>query len=545
MAPYAKPTRSKKKKNDTPPPSEVVMTPKEDKAKPERTIPSNVYFNPVINNKRDVLRPEELQADQQACLRVVCESCNQPIIPQLASIEKHNLETSSVEINKLLEKIKALNAASVPGDDKKDWKKTYNSISTKTSEVLKSCQSQIDLLGKIANSVKIAKTPIHDSVDLLGSPYLSIDPAFMTPEEIDKLTAETKKLVFKQEGGRLVYYAGEFSHTYSNLPHVAQPIPDFLEAIIDKLPVPEGHQRPNAVICNRYQDGKSTMGAHPDNEPDLCPWGNIYGLSGGETRTLKFTKKDAPEQSFKLVSGSLNIMSRSLQNLYKHEIIQETGLVGERINWTFRHINPAFIESSTLILADSQCHGVKFGSERQTLGSHCPGQRVNTYKVEHLLLEDSAFIASFKNVVISLGINNLRSHRSKITNPQEISDLIQRKCEEILKLNPSCRIGISTVLPTKDVELNKKVSEFNRLLAIVILKLSGKSNAVSLIDLSFMSSRTDGCLKDAFWKSGDDKIHVNDIGTKVIGCRLKRFIRDIPLYRFLRKKKSRSMLETK
>ena len=238
-------------------------------------------------------------------------------------------------------------------------------------------------------------------------------------------------------------------------------------------------------------------------------------------------------------------MSRSLQNLYKHEIVQETGAVGERINWTFRHINPAFMESSTLILADSQCHGVKFGSEKATLGSHCRGQRVNTYKVEHLLMEDSAFIASFKNVVISLGINNLRSHRSKINNPQEISDLIQRKFEEILKLNPSCRIGIATVLPTKDVELNKKVSELNILLAIVILKLTGKSNAVSLIDLSFMSSRTDGCLKDDFWKSGDDKIHVNDIGTKVIGCRLKRFIRDIPLYRFLRKKKSRSMLETK
>ena len=128
----------------------------------------------------------------------------------------------------------------------------------------------------------------------------------MTPEEIDKLTAETKKLVFKQEGGRMVYYAGEFSHTYSNLPHGAQPIPDFLEAIIDKLPVPEGHQRPNSAICNRYHDGKSTMGAHPDNEPDLCPWGNIYGISCGETRTLKLTKKDVPDQSFKLVSGSLN-----------------------------------------------------------------------------------------------------------------------------------------------------------------------------------------------------------------------------------------------
>ena len=544
MDAYQKPKRQKKKKKDTPPPSEEVVRPKEDVAKPERPIPSNVYFNPVINTKRDALRPEELQADhQQASLRVVCESCNQPIIPQLATIEGFNLETSNAEINTLLKNIEALNSAG-SGDNTKDWKKTCNSISSKTTEILKSCQSQIDLLGKIANSVKKAKTPTPESVDLLASTYLSIDPAFMTPAEIEKLSVETKKLVFKQEGGRLVYYAGEFNHTYSNLLHEARPIPDFLQAVIDKLPVPEGHQRPNSAICNRYPDGNSTMGAHPDKESDLCPWGNIYGLSGGETRTLKFTKKDVPDQSFKLVSGSLNIMSRSLQNLYKHEIVQETGLVGERINWTFRHINPAFMESSTLLLADSQCHGVKFGSERQTLGSHCPGHRVNTYKVEHLLLEDTAFIASFKNVVIALGINNLRSHRSKINKPQEISDLIQRKCEEILKLNPSCRIGISTVLPTKNHELNVKVSEFNRLLAIVILKLSGMSNSVSLIDLSFMSSHKDGCLKDAFCKSGDD-IHVNEIGTKVIGCRLKRFIRDIPLFRFLKKRRSRTTLETK
>ena len=134
-----------------------------------------------------------------------------------------------------------------------------------------------------------------------------------------------------------------------------------------------------------------------------------------------------------------------------------------------------------------------FGQTAGTLGVYCPGQRINTYKVEHLMEEDPAYIASFKSVIIALGINNLRGHKSTINDPQEISNLIEQQCEEILKLNPKCRIGISTVLPAQKEALNAKVSKLNRLLAIATLRLSARSDAVELLDFGYMGSSDDQC----------------------------------------------------
>ena len=69
-------------------------------------------------------------------------------------------------------------------------------------------------------------------------------------------------------------------------------------------------------------------------------------------------------------------------------------------------------------------------------------------KVEHLMEEDPAYIASFKSVIIALGINNLRGHKSTINDPQEISNLIEQQCEEILKLNPKCRFSLLKKKPS-------------------------------------------------------------------------------------------------
>jgi len=530
---YTKPPRKKKKKKA----AAATEGPSPGADKIPREVPSSdLYFNPVVNNKRDISRPDEFKPDHHIQTSV-CQSCKQPIVPQLSSLE--DLELDSDSTNEAIEELKNQIVKMNLADDNRDWKSTCEEIAKNTSELISSCDSQLKTLNEIVTSVKKSKAPADKDIDLLNSDYFKIDPNHKTEAQIKHMMEETLKLELETEGPREVFYAGEFDHTYglgkNKKTHKAREIPQFLKDEIDLLPVPPGHHKPNSVICNVYRTGKSGMGAHEDAEGDISPWGWIYNISGGVVRFIKFTRKGKPDQFFELTSGSLNMMTRALQNLYKHEIPADCSIEEIRISWTFRYINPAFLESSTLLLGDSQCHNIKFGSDKETLGSFCPGHRVNTYKAEHLEMEDTAFITSFKNVIISLGINNLRCHRSTINEPQQISDMIQRKCEDILKLNPRCRIGIATVLPTKTKELNVKVSELNRLLAIAVLKLNGTSS-VSLIDLSFMTSGVNGQLKDSF-SQANDNIHVSEIGTKVLGCRFKRFIRDIPLFQFLKRRK--------
>lgn len=97
----------------------------------------------------------------------------------------------------------------------------------------------------------------------------------------------------------------------------------------------------NSVLLNLYRDNNDRMGFHSDNEPSLGPDPTIASLSYGATRTLLFKhkhKKDLPQKSIKLTSGSVLLMRGSTQRNWNHGINRETQKCGPRINLTFRNI---------------------------------------------------------------------------------------------------------------------------------------------------------------------------------------------------------------
>jgi len=106
----------------------------------------------------------------------------------------------------------------------------------------------------------------------------------------------------------------------------------------------------NSVLCNRYRDGRDSMGWHADNEPELGPNPVIASVSLGEQR--RFRLKPRPQKkrhgerirplSLALGHGSLLVMSGDLQHHWLHELPKVSGKdatrVGPRINLTFRQI---------------------------------------------------------------------------------------------------------------------------------------------------------------------------------------------------------------
>lgn len=99
------------------------------------------------------------------------------------------------------------------------------------------------------------------------------------------------------------------------------------------------HTPLNAVLCNRYSDGKHNIGFHSDNETDLEKESFIVSVSLGATRDFIFKSKTTDEKvSIPLVSGSVVLMGKDCQKNYNHSIPKRMKIKTPRINLTFRSV---------------------------------------------------------------------------------------------------------------------------------------------------------------------------------------------------------------
>jgi alkylated DNA repair dioxygenase AlkB len=98
----------------------------------------------------------------------------------------------------------------------------------------------------------------------------------------------------------------------------------------------------NSVLINRYRTGGDYMGWHSDDEPELGPAPVIASLSlGAERRFLLRLKADhAKKLEWRLAPGDLLVMRGECQRLAQHALPKMAGVAGERINLTFRWVNP-------------------------------------------------------------------------------------------------------------------------------------------------------------------------------------------------------------
>lgn len=130
-------------------------------------------------------------------------------------------------------------------------------------------------------------------------------------------------------------------YRYSGAEFVPQPWPALLQELRQRLHAAAIGDF-NSVLLNRYRAGGDYMGWHSDDEPELGPEPLIASLSVGAARRFLLRRREAPARKaeYLLGHGDLLLMGGTTQRHYQHALPKMARVQGERINLTFRWIQP-------------------------------------------------------------------------------------------------------------------------------------------------------------------------------------------------------------
>ncbi|MDR2013311.1 MAG: alpha-ketoglutarate-dependent dioxygenase AlkB [Rhodanobacter sp.] len=130
-------------------------------------------------------------------------------------------------------------------------------------------------------------------------------------------------------------------YTYSGARFEPRPWTPTTATLRDELAARLG-LRCNSVLANLYRDGRDSMGWHSDDEPELGREPVIASLSFGAERTFRLRSRTLPrvELALELAHGSLLVMAGATQRLFQHALPRRVRISTERINLTFRQIEP-------------------------------------------------------------------------------------------------------------------------------------------------------------------------------------------------------------
>ena len=133
----------------------------------------------------------------------------------------------------------------------------------------------------------------------------------------------------------------ELTYTYSRIKRTpVQFSPEILQIKkeLNKL-IGEKYEKLNAVLGNKYRNGKDYISAHCDDEKDMKKNSLIVSVSFGVERDFIFKNKKTKEKiKLKLESGSVLIMDYETQKYWTHELPKRLREKNCRINLTFRTI---------------------------------------------------------------------------------------------------------------------------------------------------------------------------------------------------------------
>ncbi|MDY0342247.1 MAG: alpha-ketoglutarate-dependent dioxygenase AlkB [Lentimicrobium sp.] len=186
----------------------------------------------------------------------------------------------------------------------------------------------------------------------LNGGRLDYYPSFLSVEDAQRLMQQLiqeinwgseKFVIFGKtyESPRLIAWYGEAGahYSYSGIQHSPEPFTEILLQVKQRIEQLTGHAF-NSVLLNWYRSGADSMGWHADDEKALGVNPVIASLSLGQTRNLRFRRKDNHRSSFhvSLQTGSLLLMSGELQHHWQHALPKSKKPMESRINLTFRLI---------------------------------------------------------------------------------------------------------------------------------------------------------------------------------------------------------------
>ncbi len=143
---------------------------------------------------------------------------------------------------------------------------------------------------------------------------------------------------------RLSAWFGDRDYTYSGRTVKRAPFTPTIASLAERVRA-IAEVEFNAVLVNRYRDGRDSMGFHSDDEPELGVEPVIASLSFGVPRRFVLEKKKGGAEArassrfeVELCHGDLLVMGGRCQELYRHGVPKQIRVRGERVNLTFRRI---------------------------------------------------------------------------------------------------------------------------------------------------------------------------------------------------------------
>ena len=118
---------------------------------------------------------------------------------------------------------------------------------------------------------------------------------------------------------RKVLYFGDHGYKYSKSHHKASPIPEKFQNLMSCLKSKMPEMNGNSLLITCYDSGKDFW---KDDETWINPASDIYTLSLGAERTMRFTHEDIDKEQIdvSLPDSSLLTFSRKSQEFWKHAI---------------------------------------------------------------------------------------------------------------------------------------------------------------------------------------------------------------------------------
>ena len=131
----------------------------------------------------------------------------------------------------------------------------------------------------------------------------------------------------------------DLTYTYSKVKRKPHKFSKCVKEILDSINkvISKTHTKLNAVLGNKYRDGKDYISAHSYDESDMEKNSIIASVSFGAERDFIFKHKKTKEKiKIKLKSKSLLIMDYECQKHWTHELPKRLRVKDPRINLTFR-----------------------------------------------------------------------------------------------------------------------------------------------------------------------------------------------------------------
>ena len=338
-------------------------------------------------------------------------------------------------------------------------------------------------------------------------PYSDYRENFISEELAGNIQEFLENEQFRKEGKREVVSYGEKYKYMGSRSLNPKPIPDVLKPLLDSLNGDLDYSL-NQILVNKYTGKDACLPSHSDDEKDINPSSSIFTVSIGDSANVSFCSKvDGEKKDITVTHRSLYAMSRGSQNVFRHEILPNpTNTI--RYSLTFRCVHWTHL-NSTYAVGDSNFGRIKFGEGKGCVGKSTPGLKEFAPTVESI---DPTKCMSHSNIVVMCGTNNLKQDDVDVLTTYRI---YKGKFEEIRRLNPKSNIFVCPVLPSRKLEINQRIVQFNRLIFDDLVYSGLNVNVVNGFN-AFVDRG--GILKSTLHdkRTTEDVLHINEAGYRIL-----------------------------